>query len=209
MTDGPAEREAPGVARPILGPRDRIVASAVELIRTQGVSGTGLREVVSRAGAPRGSLQHYFPGGKDQLVTEALVRAGGVAGRRVQRVLDRLEAKSPGALLAGVAGRWREELLRDGFEAGCPLVAAAGDVAAANDTLRAAVAQGLDGWERPLCSALAACGVPEARAPALAVLVISALEGAIVLARVRHDVAALDVVVEELAPVLDAVAAGR
>lgn len=186
-----------------------MVRSAAQLIRTQGVSGTGLREVLARAGAPRGSLQHYFPGGKDQLVTEALQWSGGVAGRRVQRVFDRLDPPSPGALLAGLAGRWREELLEESFEAGCPLVAAAADVAAANDVLRVAVADGLEGWERPLVGALVASGVPEARAPALALLVISALEGAIVLARVRHDVAPLDVVVEELAPLLDGEAGGH
>jgi AcrR family transcriptional regulator len=31
-----------------------------------------MREIVTEADAPRGSLQHYFPGGKEELVSDAL-----------------------------------------------------------------------------------------------------------------------------------------
>src|SRR5881275_998710 len=72
-------------ASPTAGPRERLVRSAMALMCTQGVSGTGLREVVAHAGAPRGSLQHYFPGGKEQLVREALTLAGRTAARTVAR----------------------------------------------------------------------------------------------------------------------------
>ena len=53
-------------------PRDRMVRAAAKLFRVHGVTATGLREIVEAADAPRGSLQHYFPGGKEQLITEAL-----------------------------------------------------------------------------------------------------------------------------------------
>src|SRR5437660_8377376 len=87
--------------RPPLAPRERIVHAAGALIRTKGVSATGMREVVSAAGASRGSLQHYFPHGKDQLVSEALLWMGGVAARRVGRVLASLDDPSPSAFFAG------------------------------------------------------------------------------------------------------------
>ena len=53
-----------------------MVHSAGVLVRERGVHGVGLREIVAHAGGPRGSLQRYFPGGKTQLVTEALDIAG-------------------------------------------------------------------------------------------------------------------------------------
>src|SRR4029079_10602212 len=56
--------------------RERIVRSAAALIRERGVHGVGLRQIVAHADGPRGSLQRYFPGGKAQLVTEALHLAG-------------------------------------------------------------------------------------------------------------------------------------
>src|SRR5262249_36987844 len=52
--------------------RARMVQSAATLIRERGIHGTGLREVVAHSGGPRGSLGRFFPGGKTQLVTEAI-----------------------------------------------------------------------------------------------------------------------------------------
>jgi AcrR family transcriptional regulator len=173
------------------------------------VSGTGLREVVTHAGAPRGSLQHYFPEGKDQLVSEALAWTGSVAARRVGRALDRLPAPTPSGLLAAIVADWREELPAGGFAGGCPLVAAAADVAATSDELRHVLARAFDGWQEPLAAALVETGVPARRAPALALVVISAVEGAIILSRIRRDVAPLDAIVAELGPFLDAAVPGR
>ena len=194
-------------ARPPLGPRERMVRTAADLIRTKGVSGTGLREVVAVAGAPRGSLQHYFPEGKDQLVAEALVWMGGVAARRVTRVLRGLEAPSPSDVFAGMVALWRDDFLTLGFAGGCPLVAAAADVAATNDDLRAVLAAAFNGWLEPVAAALVQTGVPAARTEGLAMLLISALEGAIVLARIREDTAPLDAIAAELGPLLDAAVA--
>ena len=180
-----------------------MVRSAAQLIRRKGVSGTGLRDVVADADAPRGSLQHYFPGGKDQLVGEALLFMGGVAGRRVRRALEATPPPGPGGLFALIVDDWRSEFLAQGFDGGCPLVAAAADVAAGSDELRAVIGRAFEEWQESLASSLEVTGVPGPRATALAVLAISALEGAVVLARVRRDVGPLDVVVEELAPLLD------
>ena len=185
-------------------PRERMVRTAAQLIRTKGVSGTGLREVVDAASAPRGSLQHYFPGGKDQLVSEALLWMGSVAARRVDRVLSNLAEPSPSALFAGTVDLWRKEFVNLGYNGGCPLVAAAADVAATSDGLREVIARAFDGWVEPMTAALVQTGVPEERAGTLATLVISALEGAIILARIRRDTTPLDAVETELAPLLDA-----
>jgi AcrR family transcriptional regulator len=192
-----------------LSPRERIVRSAAQLIRAKGISGTGLREMVEAAGSPRGSLQHYFPGGKDQLVSEALLWMGSVAARRVDRVMSKLVAPSPSALFSGTVDLWRKEFVNVGFGGGCPLVAAAGDVSATSDELRDVIARAFDGWHEPMAAALVQTGVPEERAANLATLMISALEGAIVLSRIRRDVGPLDAVESELGPVLDAAAATR
>jgi AcrR family transcriptional regulator len=181
-----------------------MVRSAAQLIRRKGVSGTGMREIVLEADAPRGSLQHYFPGGKEELVGEALLWMGGVAARRVVRHLERLEPATPGALLAALVDDWRSDLTAEGFTAGCPLVAAAADSSATSDHLRETLRVAFDGWQVPLAAALADLGVPRARATGLALVMISALEGAILLCRIRCDLAPLDALVAELGPVIDA-----
>ena len=200
-------REQPNQGR-VLPPRERMVRGAAQLIRRKGVAGTGMREIVAEADAPRGSLQHYFPGGKEELVGEALIWMGGVAARRLRRHLEGLDPPTPGALLAALADDWRRDLTSEGFLAGCPLVAAAADTTATSDYLRQVLKQAFDGWQEPLAVALVRLGVPESRADGLAMLVISALEGAIVLARVRCDLAPLDAVVGELGPHLDASCTG-
>jgi len=61
--------------------RQRAVDATLLLLRRQGLAATGMNEIVRDSRAPRGSIYHHFPGGKDELVIEAL-RAGGavVAG---------------------------------------------------------------------------------------------------------------------------------
>ena len=180
--------------------------SAGELIRRKGVSGTGMREIVTEADAPRGSLQHYFPGGKEELVSDALLWTGHVAARRVQRSLSELKSRTPSALLASIVDTWRRDLTNEKFSAGCPLVAAAADTAATSDQLRQVLRRAFDGWLQPLSESLIDLGVPPERSDNLAVVIIAALEGAIILARIRRDLTPFDALVTELGPVLDAVA---
>ena len=188
----------------VLAPRERMVRSAAQLIRRKGVSGTGMREIVIEADAPRGSLQHYFPGGKEELVSDALLWMGDVAARRIQRCLDGLQVRTPGALLASILDVWRRDLVREEFSAGCPLVAAAADTATTSTQLRQVLQRSFDGWIEPLSASLEQLGVPSDRSGNLAIVVIAALEGAIILARIRQDLTPFDAVVQELGPLLDA-----
>jgi AcrR family transcriptional regulator len=183
-----------------------MVRSAANLIRRKGVSGTGMREIVTEADAPRGSLQHYFPGGKEELVSDALLWAGDVVAQRVRRSLRELESRTPSALLASIVDGWRQVLTSEKFSVGCPLVAAAADTAASSKQLREVLRHAFDGWLEPVAEALVELGVPLERSDNLAVVIIAALEGAIILARVRRDLTPFDALVAELGPLLDAVA---
>ena len=189
-----------------LPPRERMVRSAAQLIRRKGVSGTGMREIVTEADAPRGSLQHYFPGGKEEIVSDALLWSGDVMARRTRRCLGELKSRAPSALLASIVDTWRRELTEERFLAGCPLVAAAADTAATSKQLRQVLRRAFDGWLEPLSESLLDLGVPLERADDLAIVVIAALEGAIILARIRRDLTPFDALIRELGPLLDAAA---
>jgi AcrR family transcriptional regulator len=189
-----------------LPPRERMVRSAAQLIRRKGVSATGMREIVIEADAPRGSLQHYFPGGKEEIVSDALLWSGDVSSRRVLRSLGELKSKTPSALLISIVDTWRRDLTEEQFSAGCPLVAAAADTAATSEQLRKVLRRAFDGWLEPLSRSLVELGVPRERADDLAVVVIAALEGAIVLARIRRDLTPFDALIHELGPLLDYIA---
>ncbi|MER8004153.1 TetR/AcrR family transcriptional regulator [Streptomyces sp. SLBN-31] len=186
------------------GPRERMVFSAAQLIRRDGVAATGMREVAAHAEAPRGSLQHYFPGGKEQLVNEAVGWAGRYAGRRVARFLAALDEPTPSGLFAEMVRQWTDEYECSGFAAGCPVAAATVDWAESVPSTREAVAAAFATWTAPVARALTDMGVPAERGGALATLMISALEGAILIARAERDVRALTTVTRELGPLLDA-----
>lgn len=183
-----------------------MVFSAAQLIRRNGVTATGLREVAAHAGAPRGSLQHYFPGGKEQLVNEAVEGAGRYAAARVDRFMASMSRPTPGGLFAAMVRQWTEEFRSAGFAGGCPVAAATVDRADSAASTRAATAAAFACWRRPIARELAAMGVPSRRAGALATLMVGALEGAILMAKAEQNVRPLTAVARELGPYLDSCA---
>lgn len=190
--------------------RERMVFSAAQLMRRHGVVGTGLRAVLAHARAPRGSLGHYFPGGKEQLVNEAVAWGGRYAGRRVPRFMAALgEHRTPSGLFRAMTAQWADEWASAGFQAGgCPVVAAAVDCADTAESTRAAVSAAFDAWRSPVAAALVEMGVPSARAGSLATLMVSAVEGAVLISRAERSPDALHAVARELGPLLDAARAG-
>ncbi|MBT2387639.1 TetR/AcrR family transcriptional regulator [Streptomyces sp. ISL-11] len=184
-------------------PRERMVFSAAQLFRRDGVTATGMRAVVAHAHAPRGSLQHYFPGGKEQLVNEAVAWAGRYAARRVDRFLAEMPQPSPSGLFAAMTRQWTDEFETAGFASGCPVAAATVDCAEGSESTRDAAAAAFACWNRPVSRALTEMGVPAGRAESLATLMISSLEGAILIARAERDTRALRTVARELGPLLD------
>jgi len=55
-----------------------MIASTALLVRERGARATSIDDVLEHSGAPRGSVYHHFPGGRDQLLREATEFAGAV-----------------------------------------------------------------------------------------------------------------------------------
>ena len=58
-----------------------MVRSAARMICERGVHGVGMRQIAADAEGSRGSLQRYFPGGKNQILIEARRLSKAPAGR--------------------------------------------------------------------------------------------------------------------------------
>ena len=171
--------------------RARMVQSAATLIRERGIHGTGLREVVAHSGGPRGSLGRFFPGGKTQLVTEAI----DVALADLFDDLDRplTEAETFPEAISVIVTPWRRLLVDHDFALGCPLAATICD-AADNDSLRTHVSESFAGWRAPVVDAYVRFGASPAEAEAHATVLMAALEGALILARAQRSIEPLDTV---------------
>ena len=177
----------------MVSPRERMVISAALLIRERGAHPTAIADVLEHSGAPRGSAYHYFPGGRTQLLCEAIDYAGDYIAAKIAKADSGVDALDK--LFAG----YRKQLLKSDFRAGCPVVAVsveAGDPdkpdAAAAVIERAAAA--FSKWTDLITTRLVSDGVPEERAAELAMLTTTSVEGAIVVSRASRDVKALDLV---------------
>jgi AcrR family transcriptional regulator len=171
--------------------RARMVRSAAMLMRERGIHGVGLREIVTHSGGPRGSLGRYFPGGKTQLMTEAIDLA--ITG--VYDELDRTlaEAETFPDAIGMIVAPWRRVLVDHGFALGCPLAATVVD-AADNDDLRVHVRELLDQWQASVADVYVKFGDPPAVADEQSTVLLAALEGALILSRARRSTEPLDAV---------------
>jgi len=171
--------------------RARMVRSAATLIRERGIHGTGLREVVAHSGGPRGSLGRFFPGGKTQLVTEAIDVALSEIFGDFERTLS--EAETFPEAIRVIVTPWRRLLVDHDFALGCPLAATICD-AADNDSLRTHVSESFAWWRMQVADAYARFGAPQADAEAHATVLMAALEGALIVARAERNIEPLDTV---------------
>jgi TetR/AcrR family transcriptional repressor of lmrAB and yxaGH operons len=180
--------------------RERLLDSAVDLLQRQGYHGTGLNELLERSGAPRGSLYHHFPGGKEQIAAEAVARAGAQVAAAIEHLLR--AKRSVAEAVEALAGLLAAGLEASEFERGCPVATTALDATPRSEPIRVAVQESFDSWLAPLRERLEAAGFDGAEAAGRADLTIAALEGALVLARARQNADVLRDAGRRLRPLL-------
>ena len=180
--------------------RGAIVRAAAALFRRNGFAATGINEIAEVSGAPKGSLYHYFPDGKDQ-IAEAAVR---FAGAGVVATLEKLEQEHDTAasmitayckLLAG----W---MAKSGFRDGCPIATTLLESAPQSADMTSAGREAFAGWCAVIARALVRDGFDRAEARRLATLAVASIEGALILARVEASAAPIDDVAKSLGAAL-------
>ncbi|MCZ8102128.1 MAG: TetR/AcrR family transcriptional regulator, partial [Burkholderiales bacterium] len=176
-------------------------------LRRRGYHGAALNDVVAESGAPRGSLYHHFPEGKDA-IGAAAVRLVGVG---VTRALAPRGSVAPGGreAIGVIASQLSEGLQRSGFDEGCPVVGAAMGLGPETPLTREACAEAFGAWTDALAAVYREGGVEASRAVPLARLSIAALEGAVGLCRAQRSIEPMRQVAAELGALLDGAHARR
>ncbi|MBP7096892.1 MAG: TetR/AcrR family transcriptional regulator [Spirochaetia bacterium] len=178
----------PGVAGAgeALPSRERVVETAIRLFEERGYHATGIAELVKESGAPRGSVYFHFPGGKEQIAVEAVTRSG---GRLAALVRENLKGEGPdgsldcaGALVAFLE-RVAIQVERSGFRSGGPLLIVASETASGGGLIGDACRKAYEGLASAFREALEDCGCAAEAASSLALTILAAVEGAIVLSR--------------------------
>jgi len=182
--------------------RERILDASAGLFRRQGAAATGLKEIVRESRAPWGSLYHYFPEGKEQLIAESLLRTGERYARLMERALAGADPPSAGVLRYFNAAA--DNLARSDFADGCPVGTVALETANASERIRRVCAEVFGTWQRVVADALTGSGIPRERAAGLAAQFLVGLEGALILSRAQRDEAVLRRAGEVVAAAVDA-----
>ncbi|WP_410655540.1 TetR/AcrR family transcriptional regulator [Amycolatopsis sp. lyj-112] len=176
--------------------RQRMLDSAAELFHQQGYHATGLNQLVAAGGAPKGSLYFHFPGGKEQLATEAIRQSA-------ERLCDQLRtvvASSPDVVtgIENVIEALATSLEESNFQRGCPLATVALDVAGESEAIRQACADGYNSWHTLIAGAL-----DSDKADELATVVLAAIEGGLLLAKTLRTAAPLRAMAPHLRTTLE------
>jgi AcrR family transcriptional regulator len=171
--------------------RERIVESSAELFRRQGYSATGMKQIVTAAQAPFGSLYHFFPGGKEELGAEAVRVSGALYAQLIQGVFDPARDPVSGVrtFFAAAAARLRET----DYEDACPIATVALEVSSSSETMRHACAEAFESWIAAGAERFVRAGLAPETARELTVATLAALEGAFVLARALRTTEPLEV----------------
>jgi AcrR family transcriptional regulator len=171
--------------------KGRIVDASAELFRRNGYTGTGVKQIVAAAGAPFGSLYHFFPGGKEQLGEEVIRTSGAMYGLLIGAIFDPAPdvVTAVESFFAGAA----QTLVETDYADACPIATVALEVASTNDVLRQATADVFESWIAGGAERFEAAGLSAQRARELTVAMLAALEGAFVLCRAMRTTEPLHV----------------
>ena len=178
--------------------REHLIQTAARLFRQRGYAATGLNDILRESGAPKGSLYHYFPGGKEELGVAA-VRWAGERGRNTLAQMA-AEATDTPTLLRAYAAQLAGWMSASDYRDGCPIATCLLETAPASSAMTVAGRTVFADWCAVLQQALQRDGLDEdaARqaivlfeettdedaARRLAQLAVASLEGALLLARV-------------------------
>jgi TetR/AcrR family transcriptional repressor of nem operon len=181
--------------------RRRVVEVASALFRERGFNGIGVADLMKEAGLTHGGFYGQFAS-KEDLAAEACAHAMGIAAERWGRTAETKGDDAMAALLDG----YLSPRHRDHSAAGCPIAALGVDAARQGGVARSAFTRGL----RPFLDVLDRL-IPgrsaEARRKA-ALVTLSGMVGAMILARAVDDPALSEEILEAARTSLGKPAAG-
>lgn len=173
------------------GTRERILDSGAELFARQGLSATGLKQLVADARAPFGSLYHHFPGGKSELAAQVVRHSGASYERIVSAYYD--AEPDPVKATENVFVAAADTLRTTEYAVACPIATIALETCSTDEIVRAACQEVFESWTLSLARRLAAVGVDEESARRASLTVLSLLEGGFLFSQTARTTEAIEV----------------
>jgi len=178
--------------------RLRILEATASSLTRKGYTATGLQEILAESQAPKGSLYHYFPEGKEQLAVEALALSTEEWFQRIQRILQ--AAPDPASAIRSVCKEMGKELKKSNWENGCPIATVTLEVASTIPSIQKAADKHWKRWHEAIRLYFQAFG--KELSDAEITTAIAAFEGGLLLARAHRSVEPLIQIGDTLASLL-------
>ena len=164
----------------------RLAESMLELLQTSGFSGTGLNAVIEHAAAPKGSVYFHFPDGKEGLGVAAVE----LAAKQFEALIAEATASAGSAADAAraVIAALSTIVSDSDFRLGCPVSVVTLEMGAESERLRQACVTAFESWIAPTAALLEADGVSAEESRSLATVIVSMIEGAVIVSRATRSV---------------------
>jgi TetR/AcrR family transcriptional repressor of lmrAB and yxaGH operons len=165
--------------------RDKVIETAERLFRGQGYAATGLTQILTESGAPKGSFYHYFPGGKEELAAEVLTRYAARVNQGIG-TLGAMFVSNPNGFVGALFKAAGKEMEANQW-IGCAAQALVQELPPQSQKLRRQVQGVYKTWTESVARAVRSSCESDRAAEDLATLVVAALTGARTLARATQS----------------------
>ncbi|MNC14358.1 putative HTH-type transcriptional regulator YxaF [compost metagenome] len=166
--------------------RESIVNTACRLFFSQGYHATGLSQIIKDSGTPKGSLYHYFPNGKEELVHECIHTMNEQIQKKIERTFA-AHSNSGEAILKFVLDL-ADDAEAAGFTGFLPFSQwSAVETSCISSELRRDSQAVFTDWQNRIAKHLMLDGIHESKAKDLAMITISLMEGALVISLTHQN----------------------
>jgi TetR/AcrR family transcriptional repressor of lmrAB and yxaGH operons len=160
-----------------------MLGATIDLLRAFGLSGAGINDVVRESAAPKGSVYHFFPGGKLQLAGEALALYADTVEAFIDQALS--GPRSAPARVQALFEAFARRVEAGEFKRSCAIGTVSLDLGEDAEVLRPQLVDTLERWTRAIARGLDLGDARRSRS--FAGFVMTAIEGAYVRARAEHS----------------------
>lgn len=166
--------------------RTIILDTAARLFFTQGYHATGLNQIIKESECPKGSLYYYFPDGKEELALACIACTK-------KLVIDKWKSKfnafkDPSEAVQAFTYELAEDAEKFGYVGFMPFSFwMAVETSLISEKLREAGQGVFAAWQAVISERLHETGMESSRANDVATVIVSLLEGALILAQTNRD----------------------
>lgn len=180
--------------------REQILETTASLMQRQGYCATGLNQIIKESGAPKGSLYHYFPGGKEELAVKAIQTSANLLAEQLQEAIDEMGTVAKG--IPHFIRKYATYFEESGYEKGCPITTVTLETANTSEALQIASRDLYHSWCQVIIEHLMTEEWQEDEAREMAIFMMSSFSGALVMGRAAQRIEPLEIIAKQFERIL-------